>query len=176
MAEINRRKFLIASAGVGAAGVLSGAVAITLPKLLDAAHDRPLATDTGILVVVTLYGGNNGLSTLIPYTDNAYHDARPDLAYAPTDVLPLDGQLGLNPALKGLAKTWTDNKLAVVRGVGYPKPDRSHVRGVRGLPREQHHRCDIRAHRQGRRPDYGCSRAAGRRPGYLVKWRESAGS
>ena len=112
MAEINRRKFLIASAGVGAAGVLSGAVAITLPRLLDAAHDRPLATDTGILVVVTLYGGNNGLSTVIPYTDNAYHDARPDLAYAPTDVLPLDGQLGLNPALKGLAKTWTDNKLA----------------------------------------------------------------
>lgn len=130
MHEINRRKFLYASAGVAGLGVLSGAVAITLPDLLRAGHEQPLAGDKGILVIVTLYGGNDGLSTLIPYNDNAYHDARPELAYAPHEVLPLDSQFGLNPALKGLAAAWKDKQLAIVRGVGYPNQDRSHFRSM----------------------------------------------
>ncbi len=102
MPEINRRKFLVAS--VGAAGLLSGAAAISWPELQKAARDRPLADGSGILVIVTLYGGNDGINTVIPYADNAYHDARPELAYAPGDVLHLDDQLGLNPALKGMAQ------------------------------------------------------------------------
>ncbi|WP_029114297.1 DUF1501 domain-containing protein [Mycobacterium sp. URHB0044] len=130
MAEFNRRKFLIAGAGVGAAGLLSGVVAVTLPDMLDAARDRPLPEDAGILVIVTLYGGNDGINTVIPYTNNAYHDSRPDLAYAEHEVLPLDGQLALNPALKGLAGMWKNRRLAIVRGVGYPKPDRSHFRSM----------------------------------------------
>lgn len=130
MAEINRRDFLIASAGVGALGLLSGTVAVSWPDLRRAAQDRPLAEGSGILVIVTLYGGNDGINTLIPYADNAYHDARPELAYAPGDVLHLDDQLGLNPALKGLAQLWTDRKLAIVRGVSYPQPDHSHFRSM----------------------------------------------
>ena len=130
MPELNRRKFLIAGAGVGAAGLLTGVVATTLPEMLAAARERPLPVGTGILVIVTLYGGNDGISTVIPYTDNAYHDARPDLAYAPEEVLPLDGQLALNPALKGLAGLWRSRRLAIVRGVGYPHPDRSHFRSM----------------------------------------------
>jgi uncharacterized protein (DUF1501 family) len=130
MPELNRRKFLIAGAGVGAAGLLTGVVATTLPEMLAAARERPLPVGTGILVIVTLYGGNDGINTVIPYTDNAYHDARPDLAYAPEEVLPLDGQLALNPALKGLAGLWRSRKLAIVRGVGYPNPDRSHFRSM----------------------------------------------
>ncbi|MDT5129122.1 MAG: hypothetical protein QOG79_1647 [Mycobacterium sp.] len=130
MPELNRRKFLIAGAGVGAAGLLTGVVATTLPEMLAAARERPLPVGSGILVIVTLYGGNDGINTVIPYTDNAYHDARPDLAYAPEEVLPLDGQLALNPALKGLAGLWRSRKLAIVRGVGYPNPDRSHFRSM----------------------------------------------
>ena len=129
MAEFNRRKFLIAG-GVGAVGLLSGAVALTLPDMLHAAHDRPLPEGSGILVIVTLYGGNDGINTVIPYTDNAYHDSRPDLAYKPEEVLPLDGQLGLNPALAGLSEIWKSRSLAIVRGVGYPNPDRSHFRSM----------------------------------------------
>jgi uncharacterized protein (DUF1501 family) len=127
---MNRRKFLIAGAGVGAAGLLSGTVAINWQDLLRAAHDRPLAEDAGVLVIVTLYGGNDGINTVIPYADNAYHDARPDLAYAPTEVLHLDDQLGLNPAMRGLAQLWNQRQLAIVRGVGYPKPDHSHFRSM----------------------------------------------
>jgi uncharacterized protein (DUF1501 family) len=130
MPEINRRKFLIASAGVGALGLLSGTVAVSWPDMLRAAQERPLAKDSGILVIVTLYGGNDGINTVIPYADNAYHDARPELAYAPGDVLALDGQLGLNPALKGLAQQWNGRKLAIVRGVSYPQPDHSHFRAM----------------------------------------------
>ncbi len=130
MPEINRRKFLIASAGVGAAGLLSGAVAVSWPDLMRAAQDRPLPAGAGVLVIVSLYGGNDGINTLIPHGDNAYHDARPELAYAPNDVLRLDQQLGLNPAMKGLAQLWGQRRLAIVRGVGYPKPDHSHFRSM----------------------------------------------
>ncbi len=130
MPELNRRRFLIASAGVGAAGLLSGAVAVSWPDLMRAAQDRPLADDAGVLVIVTLYGGNDGINTLIPYADNAYHDARPELAYAAGDVLHLDSQLGLNPGMKGLAQLWNQRQLAIVRGVGYPRPDHSHFRSM----------------------------------------------
>jgi uncharacterized protein (DUF1501 family) len=87
MPEFNRRKFLIASAGVGAVGVVGGVAAVTLPDLLRRSQKQPpLAADSGILVIITLYGGNDGISTVIPYADNAYHDARPELAYAPDEV------------------------------------------------------------------------------------------
>jgi uncharacterized protein (DUF1501 family) len=130
MPEINRRRFLFASAGVGAAGLLSTAVAVNWPDLMRAAQDRPLPANAGVLVIVTLYGGNDGVNTLIPYGDNAYHDARPELAYAPGEVIQLDEQLGLNPAMKGLAQLWNQRRLAIVRGVGYPRPDHSHFRSM----------------------------------------------
>jgi len=57
---------------------------------MRAAQDRPLPANAGVLVIVSLYGGNDGINTLIPYADNAYHDDRPELAYAPGDVLHLD--------------------------------------------------------------------------------------
>ncbi len=130
MPEMNRRKFLIASAGAGAAGLLSAAVAVSWPDLMRAAQDRPLPTDAGVLVIVSLYGGNDGINTLIPYADNAYHDARPELAYDPEQVLHLDQQLGLNPAMRGLAQLWNRRQLAIVRGVSYPQPDHSHFRSM----------------------------------------------
>ena len=130
MPELSRRKFLLASAGLSAAGLVSSACAVSWPDLMREAKQRPLAEGSGILVILTLYGGNDGINTVIPYADNAYHDARPELAYAPGDVLALDGQLGLNPALKGLAQQWNNRKLAIVRGVGYPQPDHSHFRSM----------------------------------------------
>ena len=130
MTALSRRKFLIASTGLGAAGLATGAMGITWPDLMREAKERPLAEGSGILVILTLYGGNDGINTVIPYADKVYHDARPELAYPPGDVLALDGQLGLNPALKGLAQQWNNRKLAIVRGVGYPQPDHSHFRSM----------------------------------------------
>jgi uncharacterized protein (DUF1501 family) len=130
MPNLSRRKFLIASAGLGAAGLASGAVGVTWPDLMREATERPLPEGSGILVILTMYGGNDGINTVIPYADNAYHDARPELAYAESDVLALDSQLGLNPALRGLAQQWNNRKLAIVRGVSYPQPDHSHFRSM----------------------------------------------
>jgi uncharacterized protein (DUF1501 family) len=130
MPELNRRKFLLGSAGVGAAGLLSSACSVNWPQLMKEAERRPLAEGGGVLVILTMYGGNDGINTVIPYADNAYHDARPELAYPPGDVLHLDDQLGLNPALKGLAQQWNSRKLAIVRGASYPQPDHSHFRSM----------------------------------------------
>jgi uncharacterized protein (DUF1501 family) len=133
MDALTRRKFLRASAVAGAAAIGAGSVALGIEGLLRTATDGSGTSPvelTSKLVLVTLYGGNDGLNTVIPYADPAYHSARPQLAYRPEDVLRLDESLGLNPALTGLSQLWKRRMLAIVRGVGYPKPDRSHFRSM----------------------------------------------
>lgn len=130
MIEVNRRRFLFTTAGVGAAGLLTAVTGCGLSDLPFPSEERTLSGDEGILVILTLYGGNDGLSTVIPYADSVYHDSRPDLAYEPSEVLTLDGQLGLNPGMTGLAQLWSEQKLAIVRGVSYPRPDHSHFRSM----------------------------------------------
>src|SRR5438132_11586974 len=91
-----------------------------------AAADAPQATPNGrILVLVQLAGGNDGLNTVIPFQDGAYHDARPTLRQD-TGVLKLNNDLGLHPNLKGLKASWDAGQLAIVQGVGYPNPNLSH--------------------------------------------------
>lgn len=125
---LTRRRFLVASGVAGAGAIAAGATAYSLRDILATAGDRP--TDARTLVVLTLYGGNDGLNTVVPYADPAYQDARPELAYDAGSVLRLDDEVGLNPALKGLHRIHGAGGLAVVRGVGYPKPDRSHFRSM----------------------------------------------
>jgi uncharacterized protein (DUF1501 family) len=84
----------------------------------------------GILVVVQLSGGNDGLNTVVPYRDPLYSQLRPQLGLPEGEVLPLDGALGLHPALAPLKARFDAGQLAVVRGVGYPNPDRSHFRSM----------------------------------------------
>ncbi len=102
-----------------------------LPRSVGAAArgDSILLTDR-VLVLVELKGGNDGLNTLVPYTEPEYYRLRPRLAIAPERVLPLDAQLGLNPALAPLWPAWREGELAFVLGVGYPKPNRSHFRSM----------------------------------------------
>lgn len=79
-----------------------------------------------VLVVLQVAGGNDGLNTVVPYTDGAYYDARPGLAIPPEDVLTLDEGLGLHPSLSGVKALHDRGDAAVVLGVGYPNPNRSH--------------------------------------------------
>jgi uncharacterized protein (DUF1501 family) len=78
------------------------------------------------LIVVQMAGGNDGLNTLVPYTDSAYYAARPSLAIAQADVLHLNDRLGLHPSLKALLPLWQQGHLAAIEGVGYPNPNLSH--------------------------------------------------
>lgn len=130
MNTLTRRRFLQCSGVVGGAALLAGSAAVTREELMGHAAARPLASGAKVLVVLTLYGGNDGLNTVIPYADAAYHDARPELAYTPQEVIHLDDRLGLNPALKGLASQWRAGRLAIVNGVDYPNPDYSHFRSM----------------------------------------------
>lgn len=132
MDALTRRRFLIAS-GVAGAGALGAGGTMGLAELLRTAskdHPRPSGNKVTTLVLITLYGGNDGLNTVIPYADSAYHSMRPELAYDPETVLHLDDSLGLNPKMPGLKHLWDDKRLAVILGVGYPKPDRSHFRSM----------------------------------------------
>ncbi|MEL7156072.1 MAG: DUF1501 domain-containing protein [Actinomycetota bacterium] len=82
----------------------------------------PGAVEGRILVVIDLQGGNDGLSTLVPYADGRYHDLRPNLAIDPDDVLPIDDEVALHPSLARLA----ERGVAVVEGVGPVDGDLSH--------------------------------------------------
>ena len=130
VSPLTRRRFLAFCGVVGAAGIAAGATQVHWSDLVNAAAKTPLDPADGVLVIVTLYGGNDGLNTVIPAGDAAYRAARGGLAYATSDVLDLGEGLGLNPGMKGLHDLWGSKELAIVRGVGYPYPDRSHFRSM----------------------------------------------
>lgn len=123
MDTISRRKFLQLT---GAATIGASAAMLSLEDIARAAITRPLPSGTPIVVMVTLYGGNDGLNTVVPYTDSLYYSLRPDISYKPESVLPLADGLGLNPSMTGIKSLWDQKKVAIIRGVGYPFPDHSH--------------------------------------------------
>ncbi len=83
-----------------------------------------------LLVLVQLGGGNDSLNTFVPYTNEVYYQARGNLAIDPLQVLPLTSQLGLNPAMQSLLDCWQSGDMAVVQGLGYAQPNRSHFRSI----------------------------------------------
>lgn len=123
MDTLSRRRFLALSGG---AGVAAAANILSVNDIAEAAITRPLPTGTPILVVVTLYGGNDGLNTVVPYSDSLYYKLRPEISYAPEKVLQLDASLGLNPSMTAIKSLWDREKVAIIRGVGYPNSDHSH--------------------------------------------------
>jgi len=127
LSMLTRRQFLGSGAGVSAL-TLGGA----LPGLFARAADDAVKADRGdrVLVVVELAGGNDGLNTVIPFEDDLYHKARPTLHVAKEQVQKLAGPVGLHPSMEAAARLFQEGKLAVVQGVGYPEPDRSHFRSM----------------------------------------------
>ena len=123
METVTRRKFLQLTAGTS---IATAAAFLSIEEIAAAASKRPLASGTPILVIVTLYGGNDGLNTVIPFKDPIYYSSRPDISYKQESILQLDSQYGLNPAMTDIANLWKGGKVAIVRGAGYPNPDRSH--------------------------------------------------
>ena len=83
-----------------------------------------------ILVVIQLTGGNDYLNTLIPYSDPLYYDNRNTVGIPQDQVLPIDNHLGFNPALAPIKELYEQGKVALINGVGYPNPSRSHFRSM----------------------------------------------
>jgi uncharacterized protein (DUF1501 family) len=130
-----RRSFLRSTALGGALGWTAPAfLAATFDQLQAEAADRAVQTPTGkdapILVVLQLAGGNDGLNTVVPYANDDYHRARPTLGLKADQVLKLDGQFGLHPALTGFKSLYDAGQLGIVQSVGYPNPNRSHFRST----------------------------------------------
>jgi len=91
---------------------------------------QPTGEDGKVLVVVQLSGGNDGLSTVIPYADDNYHRLRPVIGHDAGTVHKIDDYVGLHPNLGPVADLIQKGKAAVVQGVGYPNPNRSHFRSM----------------------------------------------
>jgi len=83
-----------------------------------------------VLVVLEMTGGNDGLNMVIPYADDLYHKARTTLRLTKEQVIKVDDHIGLNPAMRSFDQLLQKGALAVVQGVGYPNPDRSHFESM----------------------------------------------
>ena len=92
----------------------------------DLATQAVTGKDDAILVVLQLAGGNDGLNTLVPFADDAYHKARPRLAKREKELIKLNDQVALNSSMPFLGSLFKEGNLGVVQGVGYPNPNRSH--------------------------------------------------
>jgi uncharacterized protein (DUF1501 family) len=132
-----RREFL-GNCGVMAAG-------LTIPQFLvstangvasghgwEAGSSAPLPgfKDDHVLVVIQLSGGNDGLNAIVPHSDDDYFRARPRLALKGGQRLRVDDDTSLNNSLAGIKGLYDAGKLAVIEGVGYPNPNRSHFRSM----------------------------------------------
>ena len=85
------------------------------------------------LVVIELNGGNDALNTIVPFNNGLYYDHRPGIGIAQQDVLPLGskgdaGDYGFNPNMPAVKDLWDRGELAIINGIGYPQPNRSHFR------------------------------------------------
>jgi len=93
---------------------------------------QPLASGPGprSLVVVQLSGGNDGLNAVIPFGEGLYYQLRPQIGIAADRVLHLNDQIGLHPNLSSFKALYDQGQLAILQGVGYPNPNRSHFRSM----------------------------------------------
>jgi uncharacterized protein (DUF1501 family) len=123
---MKRTHFLGRSLGVA---VIGGTMPAAFVRAAYAQATPALGTtvDPGnVLVVVQMSGGNDGLNTLVPYSDDAYYHARPTIAVDAKTVLRIDDRIAWNPALSGLRELYDEGRVAILQGVGYPNPNLSH--------------------------------------------------
>ena len=87
-------------------------------------------TKDPVLVVLQLSGGNDFMNTVVPYSDPFYYEFRKTVGIPEEDLLHIDNQYGLHPALSTFKEMYDQGNLAIIAGVGYPNPDRSHFRSM----------------------------------------------
>lgn len=133
---MTRREFIKKGLTMVAVGVTAPsfitrtALAMNNPWDVSQVTSRPGVPDDRILVVVQMGGGNDGLNSIVPFTNDAYYRARPNLAVPQKDVIRITDELGLHPNLGKLKELYDKGAMAVVQGVGYPNPSRSHFKSM----------------------------------------------
>jgi len=136
-AAFTRRRFLGGMAMVSAAVTVPGFITGTADAFADTTmrlSSKAGVPEGRVLVVVQLSGGNDGLNTVVPFGDANYHRARPQLAIRESDALKLGARgidgIGLNPALMPIKEMIEQGNAAIINGVGYPNPNRSHFKSM----------------------------------------------
>jgi uncharacterized protein (DUF1501 family) len=105
------------------------ALAPTLPGFLaSTARAASPGKDDRILVVVQLDGGNDGINTVVPFKDDGYAKYRKAIRLPEKRLIKINAEIGLHPSMKDAGKLLESGRLAIVPGVGYPNPNRSHFR------------------------------------------------
>src|SRR5581483_9437716 len=122
----NRRQFLIRTLQ----GTSLLALGSVVPQFIARTALAATPGKDNILVVLEMSGGNDGLNTVIPYADDLYHKARPTLRQTKDVVIRLNDEVGLHSGMQSFRPLWEQGQLAVVQGVGYPNPDRSHFEAM----------------------------------------------
>ncbi len=121
---LNRRSMLKRSGLIA----LAPSVPIFLTRCAQAAAD---AENSGRkLVIIQMDGGNDGINTVVPYADEGYAKYRKELRLAKDRLIKVDDHVGLHPAMRAVGELLNDGKFAIVQGVGYPNPNRSHFRSM----------------------------------------------
>lgn len=127
---MKRRKFIKTTAAAVAMPIILNGMPVTALRksgMYNALNDE----DDRVLVLVELNGGNDGLNTVIPLDKyDLLADARSNILIPETEVLKLNDDTGLHPALNGLKALYDNAKLNVVQNVGYPNQNRSHFRST----------------------------------------------
>jgi uncharacterized protein (DUF1501 family) len=82
------------------------------------------------LIVIQLSGGNDYLNTVIPYSEGKYYDYRSTVNIPQNKVIPIDDHYGFNPSMGPVKSLWDEGKVAIINGIGYQNPNRSHFRSM----------------------------------------------
>src|ERR1700685_3156304 len=122
LGEVGRRDVLRA----GLIGLGGGITGFGAGPVDEAAAAAPTGAGSRVLVVVELSGANDGLNTVVPYTNDAYYRARPKLGIRPDKLRRLDDTFGVQSGMSGFERLFKDGRLAIVDGVGYDNPSFSH--------------------------------------------------
>ncbi|HEX5127513.1 MAG TPA: DUF1501 domain-containing protein [Rhodocyclaceae bacterium] len=118
---MKRREFLSA---------LGAGTLVSLSPTLAMAAAAPVGRMDRLLILVELKGGNDGLNTIIPFSDDAYYALRPQLAVRADGMIKLDGKVAINKVLNPLMPMWSAGQMAILQGVGYPQANLSHFRSI----------------------------------------------
>ncbi|MFN8532314.1 MAG: DUF1501 domain-containing protein [Dehalococcoidia bacterium] len=113
-------------------GALFVSIGATAPAFITRTVEAATLNGTlpRTLVVVQLSGGNDGMNTVVPYSDPKYRELRPTIALTNDELLPLDDRLALHSAMARLHERYARGEVAIIEGVGYPNPNRSHFRSM----------------------------------------------
>ncbi|MCI2237025.1 DUF1501 domain-containing protein [Paenibacillus sp. TRM 82003] len=130
-ARVSRRGVLKAALGAAAAGTTAFTVGDVSTQVSYAAPGWTGET----LVVLSLHGGFDGLSVVVPGGDPAYYAARPNVAVPASTLLALDGTFGLHPAMAPLLPFWRAGTFGAVQAVGQGSPSRSHFAAMQEMER-----------------------------------------